>query len=113
MIAILAVKYCTSFMNWTARLSREGGNLLILVHAIWRTLHILTNVHHEVLYIGATSDLFYKNSKAHYQGLSKFIHPKNRGCNCKRKTTYKMESTWKNKLFSGFNPGRKDLFISL
>ena len=28
-------------MNETARLSREGGNLLTLVHAIWRDIYIL------------------------------------------------------------------------
>ena len=41
MIANPAVKYCTDLMNGAARLSREGGNLLTLVHAVWSdSLHL-------------------------------------------------------------------------
>ena len=56
-------------MNGTARLSREGGNLLTLVYAIWSdSLHLnkcaSCLVHWRVL------KPFYKNSRAYYQGLS-------------------------------------------
>ncbi|HYK46259.1 MAG TPA: GIY-YIG nuclease family protein [Parafilimonas sp.] len=40
------------------------------------TVYILTNVHHEVLYIGVTSDLFTRIPEHICQGLSKVIHRK-------------------------------------
>ena len=68
------------------------------------TVYILKNVHHEVLYIGVTSDLFtripehitkvYPNSFTAKYNCNKLVYydmSQNRGCNCKRKTTDKME----------------------
>ena len=68
------------------------------------TVYILTNVHHEVLYIGVTSDLFaripehitkvYANSFTAKYNCNKLVYYETfgrMGCNCKRKTTGKIE----------------------
>ena len=126
MMANPAAKYCTGFMNEAARLSREGGNLLTLVHAIWRdSLHL--NVHHEVLYIGVTSDLFtripehimkvHPNSFTAKYNCNKLVYYETFGriedAIAREKQLKKWNRSWKNKLISDFTPGWKNLFIGL
>jgi predicted GIY-YIG superfamily endonuclease len=56
-----------------------------------------------------TSDLFYKNSRAHYQGLSKFIHrQKIEDAIAREKQLKKWNRHGRINLFSDFNPGWKD-----
>ena len=91
------------------------------------TVFILTNVHHEVLYIGVTSDLLQEFQSI----LPRFIQihlPQNYNCNklvyyetfgriedaiAREKQLKNGIGSWKNKLISDFNPGWKDLFPGL
>ena len=90
------------------------------------TVYILTNVHHEVLYIGLPSDLFtripehvtkvYPNSfTAKYN--CKLVYYETFGriedAIAREKQLKKWNRSWKNKLISDMNPEWKDLFIGL
>ena len=91
------------------------------------TVYILTNVHHEVLYIGVTSDLFaripehitkvYPNSFTAKYNCNKLVYYETFGriedAIAREKQLKKWNRSWKNKLISDFNPGWRDLFIGL
>jgi len=85
------------------------------------TVYILTNVHHEVLYIGVTSDLFtripehitkvYPNSFTAKYNCNKLVYYETFGriedAIAREKQLKKWNRLWKNKLISNFNPGWK------
>ena len=91
------------------------------------TVYILTNVHHEALYIGVTSDLFtripehiakvYPNSFTAKYNCNKLVYYETFGriedAIAREKQLKKWNRSWKNKLISDFNPRWKDLFIGL
>ena len=91
------------------------------------TVYILTNVHHEVLYIGVASDLFtripehitkvYPNSFTAKYNCNKLVYYETFGriedAIAREKQLKKWNRSWKNKLISDFNPEWKDLFIGL
>jgi putative endonuclease len=91
------------------------------------TVYILTNVHHEVLYNGETSDLFtripehitkvYPNSFTAKYNCNKLVYYETFGriedAIAREKQLKKWNRSWKNKLISDFSPGWKDLFIGL
>ena len=91
------------------------------------TVYILTNVHHEVLYIGVTSDLFtripehimkvYPNSFTAKYNCNKLVYYETFGriedAIAREKRLKKWNRSWKNKLISDMNPEWKDLFIGL
>ena len=91
------------------------------------TVFILTNVHHEVLYIGLTGDLFtripehitkvYPNSFTAKYNCNKLVCYETFGriedAIAREKQLKKWNRSWKDKLISDFNPGWKDLFIGL
>jgi len=88
---------------------------------------ILKSVHHQVLYIGVTSDLFttipehiskvYPNSFTAKYNCNKLVYYETFGriedAIAREKQLKKWNRSWKNKLISDFNPGWKDLFIGL
>ena len=91
------------------------------------TVYILTNVHHEVLYIGVTSDLFTRIpehiNKVHPDSFTakyncnKLVYYETFGriedAIAREKQLKKWNRGWKNKLISDFNPEWKDLFVNL
>jgi putative endonuclease len=91
------------------------------------TVYILTNVHHEVLYIGVTSDLFtripehinkvYPNSFIAMYNCNKLVYYETFGriedAIAREKVLKKWKRAWKDKLISDFNPEWKDLFPTL
>jgi len=91
------------------------------------TIYILTNVHHEVLYIGVTSDLFmripehinkvYPDSFTAKYNCNKLVYYETFGriedAIAREKQLKKWNRSWKNKLITDFNPGWKDLFTNL
>ena len=91
------------------------------------TVYILTNVHHEVLYIGVTSDLFqripehinkvYPNSFTAKYNCNKLVYYETFGriedAIAREKQLKKWNREWKNKLIADFNPEWKDLFVGL
>lgn len=91
------------------------------------TVYILTNVHHEVLYIGVSSDLFtripehinkiYPDSFTANYNCNKLVYYETYGrieeAIAREKVLKKWNRAWKNKLISDFNPEWKDLFPAL
>ena len=91
------------------------------------TVYILTNVHHEVLYIGVTSDLFtripehinkrYPNSFTAKYNCNKLVYYETfariEDAIAREKQLKKWNREWKNKLITGFNPEWKNLFPTL
>ena len=84
-------------------------------------------MHHEVLYIGVTSDLFtripehitkvYPNSFTAKYNCNKLVYFETFGriedAIAREKQLKNGIGSWKNKLISDFNPGWKDLFPGL
>ena len=90
-------------------------------------VYILTNVHHEVLYIGVTSDLFqripehinkvYPDSFTAKYNCNKLVYYETFGriedAIAREKVLKKWNRAWKDKLITDFNPEWKDLFVNL
>jgi putative endonuclease len=91
------------------------------------TVYILTNVHHEVLYIGVTSDLFtripqhinkdHPDSFTAKYNCNKLVYYETFGriedAIAREKVLKKWNRSWKDKLITDFNSEWKDLFPTL